>query len=126
MLATGHLLAFLATVYVLILVPGPSVIFTVSRGVALGRRAALITVLGNTSGLFCQLVLVVVGLGALLASSDALFTGLRLAGAAYLILLGLRSFRDRGERSPRAARASGSDARRSGSSGSVAAAAWRW
>jgi threonine/homoserine/homoserine lactone efflux protein len=94
-LPTAHLPAFLATVYVLILIPGPSVLFTVSRGVALGRRAALVTVLGNTSGLFCQLVLVVVGLGPLLASSDTVFTVLRLAGAAYLILLGLRSVRDR-------------------------------
>jgi threonine/homoserine/homoserine lactone efflux protein len=95
MLPTAHLLPFLATVYVLILVPGPSVIFTVSRGVSLGRRAALGTVLGNTSGLFCQLVLVVVGLGSVLASSDTVFTVLKLIGAAYLIVLGLRSIRDR-------------------------------
>jgi threonine/homoserine/homoserine lactone efflux protein len=95
MLPTDHLVAFLATVYVLILIPGPSVIFTVSRGVALGRRAALVTVLGNTSGLFCQLVLVVIGLGAVLASSDAVFTTLRLIGAGYLIFLGVRSIRDR-------------------------------
>ena len=40
MLATRHLLEFLLTVYVLILIPGPSVLFVVSRGVALGRRAA--------------------------------------------------------------------------------------
>lgn len=95
MLPTAHLLPFLATVYVLILVPGPSVIFTVSRGVALGRRAALATVVGNTAGLCCQLVLVVIGLGSVLASSDTLFTVLKLVGAAYLILLGLRSIRDR-------------------------------
>ena len=95
MLPTAHLLAFLITVYVVILIPGPSVIFTVSRGVALGRRAALATVLGNTSGLFCQLVLVVIGLGSVLASSDAVFTVLKLIGAAYLILLGARSIRDR-------------------------------
>lgn len=97
MLPTAHLLPFLATVYVLILVPGPSVIFTVSRGVALGRRAALAlaTVVGNTVGLFSQLLLVVIGLGSLLASSDAVFTVLKLIGAAYLILLGLRSIRDR-------------------------------
>ena len=97
MLPTAHLLAFLTTVYVVILIPGPSVIFTVSRGVALGRKAALATVLGNTSGLLCQLVLVVVGLGSVLASSDTVFTVLKLVGAAYLVLLGLRSVRDRRE-----------------------------
>jgi len=95
MLPTAHLVPFLVTVYVLILVPGPSVIFTISRGVALGRRAALETVLGNTTGLLCQLALVVVGLGSVLASSDTLFTVLKLLGAAYLIVLGLRSVRDR-------------------------------
>jgi threonine/homoserine/homoserine lactone efflux protein len=50
MLATSRLIPFLLTVYVLILIPGPSVMFTVSRGVALGRRAALTTVLGNPPG----------------------------------------------------------------------------
>lgn len=97
MLPTDHLLPFLITVYVLILVPGPSVIFTISRGVALGRRAALATVLGNTSGLLCQLLLVVVGLGSILASSDVVFEVIKLIGAAYLILLGLRSIRERRE-----------------------------
>jgi threonine/homoserine/homoserine lactone efflux protein len=95
MLPTAHLLPFLATVYVLILTPGPSVIFTVSRGVALGRRAALATVLGNTAGLLCQLVLVVIGLGSVLASSDTVFTVVKLIGAACLMLLGVRSFLER-------------------------------
>lgn len=95
MLPTAHLVPFLVTMYVLILVPGPSVIFTISRGVTLGRRAALATVLGNTAGLLCQLALVVGGLGPVLASSDTVFTVLKLLGAGYLIVLGLRSIRDR-------------------------------
>jgi hypothetical protein len=49
MLPTRHLIEFLLTVYVLILVPGPSVRFVVSRGVALGRRAAPATVVGNAT-----------------------------------------------------------------------------
>jgi threonine/homoserine/homoserine lactone efflux protein len=96
MIATGHLTAFLLTVYVLILIPGPSVLFTVSRGVALGRRAALATVAGNTAGLAAQLGLVVVGLGAVLARSDAVYTTLKLIGAAYLVFLGIRTIRERG------------------------------
>ncbi|HZU40956.1 MAG TPA: LysE family translocator [Solirubrobacteraceae bacterium] len=95
MLATSRLLPFLVTVYVLILIPGPSVLFVISRGVALGRRAALATVLGNTSGLVLQLALVVVGLGSILASSETAYTVIKLIGAAYLIILGLRSIRDR-------------------------------
>jgi threonine/homoserine/homoserine lactone efflux protein len=94
-LPTAHLAAFLVTVYVLILIPGPSVLFVVSRGVALGRRAALATVVGNAGGLAAQLVLVVVGVGSILASSDTVFTGLKLIGAAYLVVLGGRSIRER-------------------------------
>jgi threonine/homoserine/homoserine lactone efflux protein len=94
-LPTDHLAAFLLTVYVLILVPGPSVVFTISRGVALGRRAALATVLGNTSGLLLQLVVVLVGLGSILADSQTVYTVVKLCGAAYLIVLGVRSIRDR-------------------------------
>lgn len=97
MLATAHLIPFLITVYVLILIPGPSVVFTVSRGVALGRRAALATVVGNTSGLATQLLVVVVGLGRFLADSQTVFTVMKLCGAAYLIYLGVRSIRHRHE-----------------------------
>jgi threonine/homoserine/homoserine lactone efflux protein len=95
MLPTHHLLEFLLTVYVLILIPGPSVLFVVSRGVALGRRAALATVVGNEAGLTLQLALVAIGVGSLVARSDAVFTTLKLIGAAYLVLLGVRKIRDR-------------------------------
>ncbi len=96
-LPRAHLVPFLVTVYVLIVIPGPSVVFTVSRGVALGRRAALVTVLGNTSGLMVQLLIVVVGLGSVLADSQTVFLVMKLLGAAYLIFLGLRSIRSRRE-----------------------------
>jgi threonine/homoserine/homoserine lactone efflux protein len=92
---TEHLAAYLVTVYVLILIPGPSVLFIVSRGVALGRRAALATVFGNAAGLGLQLLLVAVGLGAILAESDTVFTVLKTAGGAYLVLLGVRTFAGR-------------------------------
>ncbi len=96
MIATDRLPVFLVTVYVLILIPGPSVLFVVSRGVALGRRAALATVIGNTSGLAAQLVLVCVGLGPVLESSQLVFTTLKLVGAAYLVVLGVTTIRGRG------------------------------
>lgn len=95
MLPTHHLLAFLLTVYVLILIPGPSVLFVVSRGVALGRRAALATVAGNAGGLIFQGTLVTIGIGSIVASSDAVFTALKLIGAAYLVYLGVRNIRER-------------------------------
>src|ERR1700679_1195544 len=113
MLPTAHLAAFLITVYVLILIPGPSVLFTISRGVALGRRAALATVAGNTAGLALQLGLVVVGLGAVLARSDAIYTTLKLIGAAYLVFLGIRTIRERGRLSVDLATATNAAAPRS-------------
>ncbi len=97
MLPTRHFPEFLLTVYVLILIPGPSVLFVVSRGVALGRRAALATVLGNASGFALQLALVSIGVGAIVARSEAVFTVLKLIGAAYLVFLGLRNIRNRRE-----------------------------
>jgi threonine/homoserine/homoserine lactone efflux protein len=95
MLPTRHFVEFLLTVYVLILIPGPSVLFVVSRGVALGRRAALATVVGNAGGLALQLGLIAVGLGSIVARSDAVFTVLKLIGAAYLVFLGVRNIRHR-------------------------------
>jgi threonine/homoserine/homoserine lactone efflux protein len=90
-----HLLEFAITAFVLIVVPGPSVLFVVSRGVALGRRAALATVIGNTGGVMVQAVLVALGLGALVERSDAVFTVVKLVGAVYLLILGVRMLRNR-------------------------------
>jgi threonine/homoserine/homoserine lactone efflux protein len=95
MLPTDHFLAFLLTVSVLIIVPGPSVLFVVGRGVALGRRAALLTVVGNSCGLAVQLLAVAFGVGAVVARSDAVFTTLKLLGALYLVFLGVRNIRER-------------------------------
>jgi len=95
MLPTRHFLAFLLTVTVLILIPGPSVLFIVGRGVAGGRRAALATVVGNSCGLAVQLIAVALGIGAIVARSETVFSALKLVGASYLVLLGLRNIRDR-------------------------------
>src|ERR1700748_1949879 len=95
MLPTRHLVEFPLTVYVLILIPRPGVVFVVGRGVALGRRAALATVAGNALGLIFQGTLVTIGVGSIVARSDAVFTTLKLIGAAYLVYLGIRSIRER-------------------------------
>jgi threonine/homoserine/homoserine lactone efflux protein len=95
MLPTDHFLTFFLTVAVLIMIPGPSVLFVVGRGVSLGRRAALLTVAGNSCGLAVQLIAVALGVGAIVARSDAVFTTLKLLGALYLVFLGVRNIRDR-------------------------------
>ena len=95
MVPTTHLLAFTITALVLIAIPGPSVLFTVSRAISLGRVAGVATVAGNTLGAFTQVVAVAFGLGPLVERSVALFTVLKLAGAAYLVYLGVQAIRHR-------------------------------
>jgi threonine/homoserine/homoserine lactone efflux protein len=92
---TSSLLAFSATAFALIVIPGPSVLFVISRGVALGRRAAVATVLGNAAGAYAQVVVVALGLGALIERSATLFTAVKLVGAAYVVYLGVQAIRHR-------------------------------
>ena len=95
MLPTAHLLAFTLTAFALIVVPGPSVLFTVSRALALGRMAGVATVAGNTVGVYVQVVAVAFGIGALVERSVMVFTIVKLGGAAYLIFLGIQAIRHR-------------------------------
>lgn len=95
MVPTGSLTAFTVTAALLIIVPGPSVLFVISRGVALGRRAALLTVVGNAAGVLVQVLAVAAGLGAMLERSALVFDGVRLLGAAYLVYLGVQAVRHR-------------------------------
>jgi threonine/homoserine/homoserine lactone efflux protein len=95
MVPVDHLLAFLTLSFVLIAVPGPSVLFTVSRALAVGRRDALLTVLGNATGVYVQVVAIAFGLGAVIARSAQAYTILKLVGAAYLIHLGVQAIRHR-------------------------------
>ncbi len=92
---TDHLLAFVLIALVLILVPGPSVLFVVTRSLTLGRGAGVATVVGNTAGVYIQVVAVAFGLGALVQESIAVFTIMKWCGAAYLVFLGVQTFRHR-------------------------------
>jgi threonine/homoserine/homoserine lactone efflux protein len=95
MLTVREVLAFALAAFAIIVVPGPSVLFVISRGVALGRRAALATVLGNALGALVMAILVSVGLGAVVTRSAAIFTAVKWVGAAYLVYLGVQAFRHR-------------------------------
>jgi threonine/homoserine/homoserine lactone efflux protein len=97
MVDARSLAAFAVTAFLLIVVPGPSVLFVISRGVALGRRAALLTVVGNAAGVMVMVVVVAAGLGAVLERSAVLFDAIRFAGAAYLVHLGVQAIRHRRE-----------------------------
>jgi threonine/homoserine/homoserine lactone efflux protein len=95
MLPTSHLLAFVVTAVVFVAIPGPSVLFVVSRSVVHGAAAGVATVVGNTAGVLVQVVAVAFGIGPLVERSIALFTVLKLAGAAYLVFLGVQAVRHR-------------------------------
>ena len=97
MLDPSTLLVFATAAIVILLIPGPSVLYIVSQSVEHGRRAGLLAVLGVHLGTLVHITAATVGLSALLVSSATLFDAVRLVGAGYLIVLGVRAVLGRGE-----------------------------
>lgn len=95
--STSALVTFLVASFLFIQVPGPSLLFTIGRALTVGRRDALLSVVGNTLGLFTQVVGVALGLGALVAASATAYTALKLVGAAYVVYLGVQAIRHRAD-----------------------------
>lgn len=85
------LLAFSLAALLLVIIPGPNVLYIVTRGIDQGRKAAVTSALGVQSGMIVHVAAAAIGLSALLASSEVLFNVVRFAGAAYLIWLGVRN-----------------------------------
>ena len=97
MVPADHLLAFALISFALIIVPGPNVLFIISRSLMLGRTAGVGTALGGQVGVYVQVAAVAFGVGAIVERSVAVFTVLKLAGAAYLVYLGVQALRHRRE-----------------------------
>jgi threonine/homoserine/homoserine lactone efflux protein len=91
----SHLLAFGLVSFVLIVVPGPNVLFVISRSLMLGRAAGVGTAFGGQLGVYAQVAAVAFGIGALVQRSVALFSVIKLAGAVYLGYLGVQAIRHR-------------------------------
>jgi len=87
------LLAFSVAALALIFIPGPSVLYIVARSLHQGRRAGLVSALGVQTGGLVHVLAATLGVSALVLSSALLFSVLKWAGAAYLIVLGLRTLR---------------------------------
>jgi threonine/homoserine/homoserine lactone efflux protein len=79
---------YLIATILIILAPGPSVLFTIARAIAWGRASAVATVAGNALGMFLVSVLVAIGLGPLLQRSHLFYNGVQWAGGIYLMYLG--------------------------------------
>lgn len=95
--SSSQWLAFLVASILFIQVPGPSLLFTIGRALTVGRRDALLSVVGNGVGLMLQVLLVAVGLGAVVAASASAYTAIKLVGAGYVIYLGVQAIRHRGD-----------------------------
>jgi threonine/homoserine/homoserine lactone efflux protein len=95
MISAGQLAGFMLASLVLIVIPGPGVLFVVGRALAHGRRTALATACGHAVGNYVVAACVAVGLGALLQRSASVFVVVKLAGALYLVWLGVQAVRHR-------------------------------
>lgn len=93
-LSTLELSAFLATVVVLAITPGPDMVLYLGKAISQSRKAGLITFAGAASGLLVHTMLAAVGLSALLAASATAFTIVKIAGAAYLLYLAYDAIRN--------------------------------
>ena len=88
-----HWLAFVAASAVLLAIPGPTVLLVISYALGHGRKPAAAIVAGVAFGDFTAMTASMLGLGAVLATSASVFTGLRWLGGAYLIYLGIKLWR---------------------------------
>jgi threonine/homoserine/homoserine lactone efflux protein len=84
---------FLISSLIVIAAPGQDLVLVVSRSIALGAKAGVITAAGVSVGLIGHTVLAAMGLGTILLASESIFTAMKIVGAAYLIYLGVKTFR---------------------------------
>jgi threonine/homoserine/homoserine lactone efflux protein len=93
-----HWTIFLSAAFVLLLTPGPSIMYVVARAVAQGPHAAVLSAVGLGLGDLLQLVATAIGLSAIFGSVPAVFSVLKFAGAAYLCVLGVLTLIGKGAR----------------------------
>ncbi|MFM1845355.1 MAG: hypothetical protein RI917_673 [Actinomycetota bacterium] len=93
----SNLLGFLVLAIVIIVVPGPSVLFAIGRALVLGTKLAVLSVLGNALGVGLQIVVVSLGLGVLIQQAPALFFVIKIVGALVIAYLGIKAVIDRGK-----------------------------
>jgi threonine/homoserine/homoserine lactone efflux protein len=92
----GQFAGFALASFILIAIPGPGVLFVIGRALAHGRATALASVAGHSAGNCVVAICVAFGIGAIVERSAGFFTAIRLAGAVYLVWLGIQAFRKRG------------------------------
>ena len=95
MVIPSRLLEYIIAAMIIILAPGPSVLFVIARAIAWGRKVAVFTVAGNVTGAFFLSSLVAFGLGPILSRSDLAYSAVQWGGGGYLFYLGINAIRAR-------------------------------
>jgi threonine/homoserine/homoserine lactone efflux protein len=95
MIIPTRLVEYIIAAMVIILAPGPSVLFVIARAIAWGRKTAVFTVAGNVTGAFVLSTFVAFGLGPILQSSDIAYIAVQWGGGLYLVYLGIDAIRHR-------------------------------
>ena len=95
MVIPSRLPEYIVAAMVIILAPGPSVLFVIARAIAWGRKTAVFTVAGNVTGAFALSTLVAIGLGPILQKSDLAYAAIQWGGGLYLVYLGIDAIRHR-------------------------------
>ena len=95
MVIPSRLPEYIVAAMVIILAPGPSVLFVIARAIAWGRKTAVFTVAGNVTGAFALSTMVAIGLGPILQRSDLAYAAIQWGGGLYLMYLGIEAIRQR-------------------------------
>lgn len=106
--STSNLIGFLLLAIVIIVVPGPSVLFAIGRALVLGTRLAVLSVFGNAFGVGLQIIVVSLGLGVVIQQSPPVFFAIKIIGALMIAYLGIKAFIDKGKLEVADERSSGS------------------
>jgi threonine/homoserine/homoserine lactone efflux protein len=95
MVIPSRLIEYIIAAMIIILAPGPSVLFVIARAIAWGRKVAVFTVAGNVTGAFFLSSLVAFGLGPVLSRSDLAYSAVQWGGGGYLVFLGITAIKAR-------------------------------
>jgi threonine/homoserine/homoserine lactone efflux protein len=95
MFRADTLATFVVAAFIMVVIPGPTVLFTIGRAMALGRLGGFLSIVGTAVGSIVLVVAVALGVGTVVAQSVVLFTIVKVLGAGYLVFLGIQAIRHR-------------------------------
>lgn len=95
MSTSTNLTLFLVASWALIITPGPDMLYVITRGIAQGRTAGILSAMGVTAGIFIHTVLAALGVAVLLQTSAVAFALVKYIGVIYLVYLGIKAIRDK-------------------------------